>query len=456
MTANATTDRKGPQQRRIQAYLAEEHGEASNEHSEAAVLGSAMLYPEDSGPLVVQGLDGGDFGNERHRHIFRAMVDSTEANTGTDPVAVCASLGKRNLEAIGGPCEVNRVMQRGVWPRYVQGHIDVLKRLSAKRRALETLAKTSDGTATDADLAKHLEALAAPPRSGATATNLGEVAMARLDDIENRLNEGKPLTGIPCGIHLLDYKTGGFQPTDLYVIGARPGVGKTAFLMELAIRVASGFRNVLFVSLEMSQEQVSDRATSSQAGIAANAARTGNLTRDCIARLRQAAEQFKAWPLTIVDTPGLTCVDILRLVRAMPAGDGVVIVDYLQYVKADDKRQPREQQVAQISKALKAIAKDTGKPVIVAAQLKRLEGNEKKGNPKPVLSDLRESGSIEQDADLVAFLWRDDYGKEQTGIPSTTELILSKHRNGPTGVVPLTFYRDIQRFEPRFDNEGGG
>jgi len=449
---NATADRKGPAQREIQAYLAREHGESSNEHAEAACLGSAMLYPEDAGPMLVQGLEDSDFQNPQHRHIFKAICDAQAAGAGSDPVTVCSFMSKKTLEAIGGPCEINKVMQRGIRPRYLQAHFDLMKKATARRRVLEALAKTSDGTTTQADLAKQVEALASPARSDAVAANLGDVAMARIDEIEARMNEGRPLTGIPCGLSLLDWKTGGFQPTDLYVIGARPGMGKTAFLMDLAIRIACGFKPVLFVSLEMSEAQVSDRATASQAGIAANAARTGSLTRDCIARLREAAAQFQSWPLTINDTPGLTCVDILRLVRAMPPGDGVVIVDYLQYVKADDKRQPREQQVAQISKALKAIAKDTHRPVIVAAQLKRLEGGERKANPKPILSDLRESGSIEQDADFVGFLWRDDYGKEQAGIPSTTELIISKHRNGPIGIVPLTFYRDIQRFEPRIED----
>jgi len=439
--------KKGPKELDIERKLEEFRSEANSEGSEIAVLGCAMVWDEGFKEVVAT-LCEEDFWNQNHRTIFSAI--SEVAKTGgesADPVAVATVLQSRaKLEALGGPHGLSAFVKSACVPSMVRWHGDQVREMSRWRNAVERIARAKDQYQSLDEVIDAIVSARKNSKSDVQKERLGTIAVDRLDTVETAFRAGDRLVGLPTGYSIFDFKTGGLQATDYVIVGGRPKVGKTALLLELAIRVATYGFPVLFVSQEMGKNQLADRLTASSANVSANAIRTGNIDNEILARLRESALNFGKLDFDVVDSRGMRVRDIYRIARDLPKRQGCVFIDYIQLLKPDDLKQPREQQVSSISRQIKASALETEIPWVVASQLKRLpEGTTR--NPRPVLSDLRESGSIEQDADLISFVHREDYQKEVEGVHSDLEWIIAGNRHGSTGTIHLDFFRDIQRIE---------
>lgn len=435
---------KGKNQVLIDQMLLRLQEEVTTELSEKAILGAALVY-DAAFAEVLSIMSPEDFATSKHRHIMEAIREVNRRGGTSDPMAVATILANGgNLANAGGVCYLSELIRWGCAPGSVRFHAAEVWEGQRWREVYAEMARCKDEFRSVEDFleAAKSEKRRVDARGG--KERLGKVARERLAAVDEALKQGRKLTGIRTGIRLFDWMTGGLQPTNYIVIGGRPKMGKTALMLEMAIGTAICGTPVFIASQEMSKEELSDRATSAQAGVAANAIRTGNVNSEILENLKRAAEDIDRLDIEVEDTKGMRVRDLFRLARDLPKDGGVVFVDYLQLLKPDDAKVPREQQVSTISRQLKAAAGDTRLPWVVAAQLKRPHPSAGK-NPRPVMSDLRESGSLEQDPDLIAFVYREDYEKETPGVPSDLEFIIAGNRHGPTGTIPLKFYRDVQR-----------
>jgi replicative DNA helicase len=285
---------------------------------------------------------------------------------------------------------------------------------------------------------------------------IAETVLAKVQEYAKR--ESHALTGLSTGFRDLDEKTSGLQKTDLIIIAARPSMGKTALCLTLAQNAAILEGAVVAVfSLEMSKEQLVMRMLSSEAKVDAHRFRTGYLTRDEWGRLAEAIGTLSEAKIFIDDTAGISVLEMRAKTRRLYAEQkrlDLIVVDYMQLMSGSKKTESRQQEVSQISRELKALAKELQVPVIALSQLSRAP--EARNPPKPMMSDLRESGSIEQDADVVAFIYREDYYKPTEENAGIAELLISKQRNGPTGTVKLAFLKEFTRFENYYGEYDGG
>jgi len=275
-----------------------------------------------------------------------------------------------------------------------------------------------------------------------------------MEQIEMLSQNSSAITGVPTGFSDLDEKTAGFQKGDLIIVAARPSMGKTAFTLNLAQHAAISARKaVAFFSLEMSKESLVQRMLTSEARVDAGRVRTGRLRDDDYPRLAQAAGLLNTAPVYIDDTPAISILEMRAKARRLKADRpdlAMIIVDYLQLMQSGSKSENRQQEVAEISRGLKALAKELELPVIALSQLSRAV--ESRPDKRPMMSDLRESGSIEQDADVIMFLFRPEYyygpvDKDGNSLEGRAEVIIGKQRNGATGTVPLIFHKEFTRFE---------
>jgi replicative DNA helicase len=289
---------------------------------------------------------------------------------------------------------------------------------------------------------------------------VAETVLAKVQEYAKR--ESHALTGLATGFRDLDEKTSGLQPTDLIIVAARPSMGKTALCLTLAQNAATleGACVAVF-SLEMSKEQLVMRMLSSEARVDAHRFRTGYLTRDEWGRLAQAIGTLSEAKIFIDDTPGISVLEMRAKTRRLVAEQkklDLIVVDYLQLMSGSKRSESRQQEVSQISRELKGLAKELGVPVVALSQLSRAP--EARNPPRPMMSDLRESGSIEQDADVVCFIYREDYYKPTDENAGIAEILISKQRNGPTGTVKLAFLKEFTRFENYYgdyqSSDGGG
>lgn len=254
-------------------------------------------------------------------------------------------------------------------------------------------------------------------------------------------------TGISSGFSDFDQMTNGFNPSDLVILAARPAMGKTAFALNLALNAAKVNKSVLIFSLEMSSSQLLQRFIAIEAGIGLQKIRTGFLNENDWGRMGLASETLMKTQLNIADLPNATVLEIRAVARRMKAAGklDIIIIDYLQLIKnSNGKSENRQQEISDISRSLKGIARELDVPIIALSQLSRAP--EQRADRRPVLSDLRESGAIEQDADMVAFLYRDDYYNEESEAKGITEIIIGKQRNGPVGTVKLRFFHELTKF----------
>ncbi|SHF03132.1 primary replicative DNA helicase [Thermoanaerobacter uzonensis DSM 18761] len=424
-----------------------------NIEAEQSVLGS-MLLSRDAIIDVSEIIKADDFYKESHKKLFDVMIEMFEKDIPVDLVTVVDELRKRNmLEAVGGIDYIASLSSNVITTANVSYYAKLIKEKATLRRLIEAsseimeLSYQGDDVETVLDIAEQKIFDIAQGRNTTNFSPIKDVLMNTFYKIEELYKNKGQLTGIPSGFPDLDLKTAGFQPSDFILVAARPSMGKTSFALNIAQNAAllTGLPVAIF-SLEMSKEQLVNRLICSTANIDSQKLRTGNLDEDDWMKLAAAMTPLSKAPIYIDDTPGIGVMDIRAKCRRLKLekGLGLVMIDYLQLMQGRGKAENRQQEISEISRSLKSLARELNVPVITLSQLSRAP--ESRSDHRPILSDLRESGAIEQDADIVMFLYRDDYYHKDSEKKNIAEVIIAKHRNGPTGTVELLWLAQYTKF----------
>lgn len=433
-----------------------------SEDAEQAVL-SAMLIDPDAVLRAIEHVNDSMFYAERHRRIFRAMISIAEKGGVVDPFTLSDELQRRGeLDGSGGKEYLGFLLDFVPTAANIEYHAAIVREKGILRKLIEVStaivadafeAKLTARELLDAAESKIFQVSQAQTKDG--FTRIKELLWPTMERIEALAASGQTVTGVGTGFKDLDEMTSGFQPADLIIVAARPSMGKTAFTLNIAQHAAIEDKvPVAFFSLEMSKESLVQRMLTSEARIDAQRLRKGMLRDDDITRLARAAGILSSAPVWIDDTPGITILEMRSKARRLKAesGIGMVIVDYLQLMAGPAGVESRQQEVSQISRGLKALAKELNVPVVALSQLSRAPEQRTGDNKRPQLSDLRESGAIEQDADLIMFLFRQEFydgptDKDGNSLEGKAEVIVGKQRNGPIGSVNLFFHKQYTRFE---------
>ena len=424
----------------------------------------AMLIDKEAIAKATEVLSADDFYREAHRVIFSAMLELYNKNEAVDMVTVTEILKRDNkLEDIGGIAYITSLANVVLTAANVKYHAEIvaeksvlrqLVRVSTEIAAMGYEANEDVGTLLDTAESRILEISNRKKKNDFTAIN--DILMDSVQSIESLLQNKGGLTGLPAGFADLDKLTSGLHPSDFIILAARPSMGKTALALNIVQNVALRAhkviggepRSVAFFSLEMSKEQLVNRMLCAEAGIDSQRLRVGEMHDEDWTHLWDACDTMSRAKIYIDDTAGITAMDMRSRARRLKAEHGLdlIVVDYLQLMQGSGKRNnsgDRQQEVSEISRSLKALARELDVPVLALSQLSRsVESRQVK---RPMLSDLRESGSLEQDADIVAFLYREDYYNPETE-NKHTELIIAKHRNGPVDTVNLFFQKQFTKF----------
>lgn len=437
----------------------------SSEESERVILGAILL---DNGLIsqAVELLKPEDFYSPRNRRIYKAMISLFESSERIDPILIGEELKKEGqIESIGGIAAITNLTYGLPHFSNIQDYAKVVRDKSIVRSLIKecnhitSLALAEEEEAEDIldQAEQRIFALAEErTRQGfAHVKPVAEDVLAKVQEFAKR--ESSALTGLATGFRDLDQMTSGLQPSDLIIIAARPSMGKTALCLTLAQNSAiQENATIALFSLEMSKEQLVMRMISSEARVDAHRFRTGYLSREEWGRLAESIGTLSETNLFIDDTPGISVLEMRAKARRLVAEQkklDLIIVDYMQLMSGGKRSESRQQEVSQISRDLKGLAKELNVPLIALSQLSRAP--EARNPPKPMLSDLRESGSIEQDADVVAFIYREEYyAKDLENLDedkkNVAEILIAKQRNGPTGNVKLAFLKEFTRFENYF------
>ncbi len=428
----------------------------SSEDSERAILG-AILLDNSLIAQAVEQLKPADLYSPLNRRIFAAMIALFESGKVIDPILIGEELKKEgSLESMGGVASITNLTYGLPHFTDLKGYIDVVRDKAVMRNLVRTCNQITSEALEEEDDANvildHAEQMIFALAERRTAEGFAHVQpvaaklLAKVEEYSKR--ETHALTGLATGFRDLDDMTSGLQPSDLIIVAARPSMGKTALCLTIAQNAAIQEKAVVgFFSLEMSKEQLVMRMMASEAKVDAARLRRGKLARGEWERLARAIGTLADARLFIDDTPGISVLEMRAKARRLAAEQkslDLIVVDYLQLMSGG-RSESRQQEVSQISRELKGLAKELNVPVIALSQLSRAP--EARNPPKPMMSDLRESGSIEQDADVVAFIYREDYYKPTDENAGLAELILSKQRNGPTGTLRLAFLKEFTRFE---------
>lgn len=432
-----------------------------SEEAELSVLG-AMLIDGDAVAVALELIDDAAFHREGNRRIFRAMVRLYGRGDVIDAVTLADELKTAGeLETSGGMAYLARLVDAVPTAANVSQHCRILRDKSVLRRLISSATEIiqesyeAPSGAVDETLdraeQKIFEISQAEERGG--FIRIKEILRSTMDRIDELTRNPGSITGVASGFDDLDRMTAGFQPADLIVLAGRPSMGKTALALNIAQHAAIGKEvPVAVFSLEMSRESLVQRMLCAESKVDSSRVRTGRLSPDDFIRLARGAGHLNTAPIWIDDTPALSPIELRAKVRRLHAevGVGLVVLDYLQLMSGGDRAENRQQEISAISRALKAIAKEVGVPVLALSQLSRAP-EQREGN-RPRLSDLRESGAIEQDADVVLFIFREEMHRkpeevEERGLAGKAELIVGKQRNGPTGSVDLYFHKAFTAFE---------
>lgn len=425
-----------------------------NLDAEKGVLGSILLLNEAIDE-VGEALKPDHFYSDAHQRIYRAISHLYENNVrAIDAVVLANELQRREeLEVIGGAAYLADILEAVPHAAHVKYYAEIVKEKWMQRTLIyactEILADSYE-LKTDVDellqsAERQIFSIVEMQEGGANLA-MADILIDTFHRIDERMSLEGQVTGTQTGFGDLDAQTTGLQPTELVILAARPSMGKTALVCNIADGVARSGKGVLLFSLEQSNLELAERFLCISARVNGHKLRAGDLTAEERDQLMAASDELSRFPMYIDDKPGRTMGQIAALSRRIHRKDplGIIIIDYLQLVEPDDKGTPREQQIAGISRRLKFLAKELRVPVVALSQLNR--GVELREDKRPRLADLRESGAIEQDADMVMFLHRPDaYDPEDR--PGEAEVIIAKHRSGPTGIVKLTWRKDYMRFE---------
>lgn len=437
-----------------------------NAEAEASLLG-AILIDSDAIVKIADAISAADFFEMRHQRIYEAMLDLYEKRSAIDVLTLADKLKNNNyLDMVGGPAYLTELTNFVPTAAHAEQYADIVAQKAMRRRLITTAQEMSQmGFDESLGLRELIEEAESKlfsvsqqqvKQSIVSIEDILAQSFERLDDLHK---DKQKLRGIPTGYKDMDGMLAGLQRSDLFILAARPSMGKTAFVLNLAHNVAVKAKEpVLIFSLEMSKEQLVDRLLSMQSGVDAWALRTGNLTDADFEKIGEAMGVLSEAPIYIDDTPGITVSDMRTKARreAHHHKLGLVIVDYLQLMSGGSRFGSdgnRVQEISEISRGLKGVARELDVPLIALSQLSR--SVESRSPQIPQLADLRESGSIEQDADIVAFLYREDYYNPDSDRKNIMDVLIKKHRNGPTGGVELYFDRDKQKISS-LDNRHGG
>ncbi len=408
---------------------------------------------------VVDILAPEDFYAGAHKKIFQAIVELFRKGEPADLVTVANALGEKGeLDSIGGPAFLAGIADAAPvavnavhYARIIQGKASLRMLIDAATRIVE---RCLDNTGDVEDIVDFCESSifrVTEKKSGSALMSLGKLIDFNIDRLEEQQGKDNGLAGLTTGYNRLDKIISGLQGSDLIILAARPSMGKTAFALNIARNVAFQERRPVAVfSLEMSNEQLSMRLLTSEARIDSSRLKNGFISQEDWQDVTQAASDLNELPIYIDDSPNITAMEIRAKARKMMQkhGDlGLIIIDYLQLMRASVKSDRRDLEIADISRALKSLAKELNIPVIALSQLNRML--EQRSDKRPMMSDLRESGALEQDADIVAFIYRDEVYNKEPDNPKkgTAEIIVSKNRNGETGVCHMHFHGAYTRFE---------
>ncbi|MGB8955578.1 MAG: replicative DNA helicase [Tumebacillaceae bacterium] len=439
----------------MQEEMIEQRIPPQNVEAEQAVLG-ALLIESDAVTTVSEILQQEDFYRKSHQLIFETILRVSESGEPVDMITVTADLqDKGQIDEIGGVAYLANLANSVPTAANVDHYATIVKEKSIMRRLINTATKIAatgyegglEVSEMIDDAEKRILEISHAGSVNKGFTPIKDVLLNTFERIEFLFNNKGQVTGIPSGYPDLDKMTSGFQRSDLIILAARPAVGKTAFALNVAQNIAVRARETVAIfSLEMGAEQLVQRMLCAEANIDAGKMRTGFLDEDDWPKLTMAVGTLSEAPIYIDDTPGVNVQDIRAKCRRLKAehGIGLVMIDYLQLIAGRGKGDNRQQEVSEISRTLKLMARELNCPVIALSQLSR--SVEQRQDKRPMMSDLRESGSIEQDADIVSFLYRDDYYNPESERKNIIEVIIAKQRSGPTGTVELVFLKNFNKF----------
>ncbi len=422
--------------------------------AERSVLGAALLS-KDALFEVMENVKGEDFYDQNHGEIFSAIVELSRRNSPVDSITVSEELKKKGvLDMVGGRAYISSLASGTPTTANAAEYAKIVAEKASVRRLIEMsddiVAKGyEDSLETEKliELAERGVFDISQARQRGQYVHLREVLLKNLDNIDRAAKMEGRLTGVTTGFKELDEKTSGLQKSDLIILAARPAMGKTAFALSVALNAAiKGDAHVLIFSLEMADVQLSQRLLAMESRVDMQSIRTGNLQPQDWDDINDALKVLSSANITIADTSGAGIMEIKSKCRRLKAESGLdlVIIDYLQLMNPEGRADSRTQEISVMSRNLKLLARELDCPVMVLSQLSRAP--EARTDHRPMLSDLRESGSIEQDADIVLFLYRDEYYNEGEAVPGDCELIIAKQRSGPTGTVHIAWLNKITKF----------
>ena len=426
-----------------------------NLDAEESVLGAMMLSPGAIG-AVSEILDAGDFYRESHGKIYRAALALYARGEPVDAITLVDELEQRGeLEDAGGRSRVHELAalvpasaNAGHYARIVR-EMATLRGLIRVGSEIATLGWERVGEPADlVDRAEQIVFELSQSRVSTEFSHIETLLKESFERITALYEAGEEITGVPSGFRDVDRLTSGFQPGNLVIVAARPSMGKSAFGLCIGANIAIRHQvPVALFTLEMSKAEVTQRLMCSEAKVESQRLRSGKLAPDDWPRLTAACDKLAKAPIYVDDTGSITMMEIRSKARRLKSKEptlGLIIVDYLQLMTSGASVENRVQEVSQISRNLKILARDLDVPILAMSQLSRAV--EQRHDKRPILSDLRESGSIEQDADLVAFIYRDEYYNDDSPDQGLAEVILAKHRNGPTGIEKLSFLKRYAKF----------
>jgi len=429
-----------------------------NIEAEQAVLGG-ILIDNEAIHQVLEIVEVEDFYRESHRKIFLVFLELYEQNQPIDLVTVCEALQKKQqLEEVGGATFLASLVEVIPTASNIAYYAKIVKEKSILRKLINSatyiinqcVAPTDENIEEILDKAEQTIFEVSEERIQTSYYPLKDVIKSTFQTIQSITQKDSYITGIPTGFFDFDRLTSGFQPSDLIIIAGRPSMGKTAFALNIAANAASKHKiPVGIFSLEMSKEQLTTRMLCAEAKVDSQKLRSGFLAEHDWQLLIEAASVLSEAPIFIDDTPAISVLELRAKARRLKSEHNIslIIIDYLQLMKGKSGNERREQEISEISRSLKALAKELNIPVVALSQLNRKV--EDRENKRPRLADLRESGAIEQDADLIAFLYRDEVYNQREDNPNrgVAEIIIGKHRNGPVGKIKLAFLEKFTSFE---------